>query len=81
MGSGPRRRGEVEIYLDDESRPLLDSWNAWREKVSIWELSRIPGFSCPVEIKLLDLLAFQLDRELISHNTIMARVVRNELTI
>ena len=35
------------------------------------ELLRIPELSHSVELKLLDILTSQLDRKLISHNTIM----------
>ena len=61
----------MEIDLDDEPRLLLDSLNAWQEKVVVGELSGIPGLSCSVELKLLNFFTSQLDRELISHNTIM----------
>ena len=63
---------EVEMVLNDESGSLLDTLNSWREKVAMEELPRIPGLSCPVELKLLDFLTSQLDRELIFHNTIVA---------
>ena len=36
------------------------------------ELPGILGISRPIELKLLDFLTSRLDRELISHNTIMA---------
>ena len=72
-GSEPgRRETEVKIDLDDESGSLLDFLNSWWEKVAMGELPGIPGFSHPLELKLLDLLTSQLDRELISHNTIVA---------
>ena len=48
-GSRPQRREvEVEIDLDDELGSLLDSLNAWLEKVIVGELLRIPGLSRPV---------------------------------
>ena len=56
----------MKIDLDDESRSLLDSLNAWREKVIVGELPRILGLSHPVELELLDLLTLQLHRELIA---------------
>jgi len=38
-GSGLRRREtEVEIDVDDQPGSLLDSLNAWREKVVVGEL-------------------------------------------
>ena len=62
------RDKEVEIDLHNEPESLLDSLNAWREKVVVWELPGIPGLSRFVEFKLLNLLTSQLDHELISHN-------------
>ena len=62
----------MENDLDDEPKSLLDYLNAWREKVIMGELPRIPGLSRSVELKLLDFLTSQLDRELIAHNTILA---------
>ena len=50
------KRAEMEINLDDEPGSLLDSLNAWREKVIVWELRGIPGLSRPVELELLVLL-------------------------
>jgi len=50
------KRAEMEINLDDEPGSLLDSLNAWREKVIVGELRGIPGLSRPVELELLDLL-------------------------
>ena len=68
-GSGPGGGDkEVKIDLNDEPGSLLDSLNAWREKVVVGELSGNPGLSRSVELKLLDLLTSQLDLELISHN-------------
>ena len=67
-----RREVEVEINLDDEPGSLLDSLNAWREKVIVGELSGIPGLYHPIELELLDLLTSQLNRELIALNTIVA---------
>ena len=58
----------MEIDLDNEPESLLDSLNVWREKVVAGSFWGIPGLSCHVELKLLDLLTSQLDRELISHN-------------
>jgi len=56
-GSGPgKREAEVGIDLDDKPGSLLDSLNAWREKVAIGDLPGIPGLSRPVELKLLDFL-------------------------
>ena len=62
----------MKIDLNDESRSLLDSLNAWREKVVVGELPGIHGLSHSVELKLHDFLTSQLDLELISHNTIVA---------
>jgi len=62
----------VEIDLDDEPGSLLDSLNACREKVAVGELTKIPGLSRPAKLNLLNVLTSQLDRELISHNTIVA---------
>ena len=39
------RDGWVEINLDDEPRSLLDSLNAWREKVNAGSLRGILGLS------------------------------------
>ena len=47
---------EVKIDLDNEAESLLDSLNAWREKVAVGELPGILGLSSPIELKLLDLL-------------------------
>ena len=58
--------------LNDELGSLLDSLNAWREKMILGELLGIPGLSRPAELELLDLLTLQLDRELVAHNTIVA---------
>ena len=58
--------------MDDKLRSLLDSLNAWREKVAVGELLEVPRLSRPVELKLLDLLSSQLDCELISHNITVA---------
>ena len=63
---------EVEIDLDDEPKSLLDSLNAWQENVVVRKLPRIPGHCRLVELKLLDLLTFQLDRELVFHNMTVA---------
>ena len=52
----------------DEPGSLLDSLNAWQEKVTAGSFWGIPGLSRCVELKLLNLLTFQLDRELLSHN-------------
>jgi len=72
-GSGPGKRDkEVEIDMVDEPGSLLDSLNAWREKVAMGKLPGIHRLSRPIEHKLLDLLTSQLDRELISHNMIVA---------
>ena len=46
-GSGPGK-GEAEIDLDDEPESLLESLNAWREKMAMGELPGIPGLSRPV---------------------------------
>ena len=47
-GSGPGgREAEVKIDLDDEPDSLLDSLNAWREKVFVGELPKILGFLVP----------------------------------
>ena len=46
----------MEIDLDDESRSLLDSLNAWPVKVAVGNLLGVPGLSRPVKLKLLDLL-------------------------
>jgi len=61
----------VEIDVDDEPGSLLDSLNALREKVAMWELPVIPGLSHP-KAQATRLLTSQLDRELISHNMIVA---------
>ena len=66
----------MKIDLDDEPRSLLDFLNTWREKVAVGKLPGIPELSHPVEFKLLDLLTSQLDRELVSHNMIVAGLQR-----
>jgi len=65
---------EVKINLDGEPGSLLDSLNAWREKVTAGVLWGIFGLSRRVELKLLDLLTSQLDRELVSHNVTVAEI-------
>ena len=71
-GSGPVGGGEeVEINMDDEHGSLLDSLNVWREKVVVGEFPGIPRLSCLIELKMLDLLTFELDRGLVSHNMIV----------
>ena len=71
--SGPVGGDEkVKIDLDDEPGSLLNSLNAWREKVVIGEVPGILGLSRPVELILLNLLTSQLDHELFSHNVIVA---------
>ena len=50
--------------------------NAWREKVVMGSFRGIPGLSRRVELKLLDLLISQLDRELISHNVVVGDLQR-----
>ena len=68
-GSAPEGRDAwVEIDLDDEPGSLLDFLNVWREKVAAGLFRGILGLSRPVEVKLLDLLVSQLDREFVSHN-------------
>ena len=55
-GSDPvKGEEEVKIDPDDELESLLDSLNAWQEKVSAGVLRGILGLSCHVELKLLDL--------------------------
>ena len=50
-GSGPGGGDkEVKNDLDDEFRSLLESLNAWREKVAVGELPGIPGLFCSVEL-------------------------------
>ena len=70
------RDEEVKLDLDDEPELLLDSLNAWREKVVIGELPEILRLSRHVELKLLYLLTSQLDRELVSHNVTVADLQR-----
>ena len=66
-GSGPLGRDkEVKIDLDDDFGSLLDFLNAWREKSYRGDLPGILGLSRCVELKLLDFLTSQLDREFIS---------------
>ena len=55
----------MEIDLNDKPGSLLDPMNAWREKVAMGELSRVPGLSRPVELKILNLLTSRMDFELI----------------
>ena len=65
----------VEIDMDDEPRSLLDSLNTWREVVAD-PFQGIPGLFRHVELKLLDLLTSQLDRELISDNATVGDLKR-----
>ena len=62
----------MQIELDDELGSLLDSLNALAGESSRGELPGFHGLSRPIELKLLDLLTSQLDRELISYNMVMA---------
>ena len=46
-GSDPIGDKEMKIYLDDEPRSLLNSLNAWQEKVVVEELPEILSFLTP----------------------------------
>jgi len=45
--------------------------NVWWEKILVGEILGISGLSYSIELKLLNILTSQLDRELISHNMTM----------
>jgi len=71
--SDPDDDGEgLEPGLDDEPEFLLDFLNDRRRRVAKSLYRTLPGLPCRIELGLLDFLAFQLDRELISHNVIVS---------
>jgi len=62
--------------MDNEPESLLDSLNAWQEKITAGSLWGISGLSHHVQFKLLDHLTSQLDCELVSHNVTVADLQR-----